>query len=178
MTRYNICMVINRPVGKMCVAPDVSPKSGVMIALQEHTLCLFAKPMLNTSYYNYYLLNFFQPQYGHLKACVQLLDGTTHCILQFLHLLEQNDEPIHNDRDCPLLLLTELFLCIRSERILTPVSIVHACVDGCKLQRSNKRRRVERQEYTELNCLSLCHDYKNNNIYAVNIYCMKNANYY
>ena len=78
-------------------------------------------------------------------------------------------QDIMDDKDCPVLLLSNLLYCIKSIQVLKPVSIVHECGQGCSLR---KRRRIERQEM-ETSSLVHWHDFKNNKMFVLNMYCMK-----
>lgn len=108
-------------------------------------------------------------------ACIRVSEGAgEYCIVQFFHQMELNGEPILDDRDCPIVLLSDTLMCVRSHRILGPVSLVHECNNKCVLQKSRKRTHIEREQH-EMTSLSVIHDYKRNNMFAVNIYCMKNV---
>lgn len=141
--------------------------------------------MMNMTRYDYrhtpylsmipFCYDFNQPQYGHLKACIQMTEGPgEYCIVQYFHQMESNNQPLLDDKDCPILLLSDIFMCIPSDRILTPVSIVHECDAKCTLQMRRKRVQTERQQ-CEVNSLVLIHDYSND-MFVVNIYCIKNVN--
>jgi len=86
--------------------------------------------------------------------------------------MKVNEQPILNDRDCPIVILSELFVCIPSRDILTPISILHECNGRCFLQMTRKRKQVER-EMCDLNSQTVVHNYKRNNMFVINIYCMK-----
>lgn len=86
--------------------------------------------------------------------------------------MEVNGQDVTDDRDCPVLMLSDSLLTVKSETILKPVSIVHECGRSCILRMMRKSRRAEREEQ-ELNSLALKHDYKNNKMFVLNIYCMK-----
>ena len=107
-----------------------------------------------------------QPQYGHLKACIKHESGKSLCVVQFFHQLDSVD-----DRNCPLIRLSNVFMTVESVSILTAISVVHRCNKRCELKVTRKRFHVEREQCT-LNSLTLAHNFSND-MFIVNIYCMK-----
>ena len=104
----------------------------------------------------------------------RVTDKAKFCVVQHFNAMKANNQLILTDKDCPLLLLSKNFMAIHSSKVLIPVSLIHECDSNCSLKRQRKRRVAEREEY-EVNSLSLCHDYKRNNMFVVNVYCMNNA---
>lgn len=98
------------------------------------------------------------------------------CIVQHFDVLEVNRQLVLNEKDGPLMVKTKNFLCIESSKVISPVSIVHQCDSNCSLKRIRKSRVMER-EHSEVNTLTVCHNFKTNDLYALNIYCMKNPAY-
>ncbi len=99
----------------------------------------------------------------------------TGCIVQKLYKVNNKSGHVQekNERGCPLLSNSLHIQSIPSADVLCPVSIVHNCDSRCTLESKRKRRMVERENITT-NTLVLKHDF-NNEIFALNIYCLNNA---
>ena len=125
------------------------------------------------------MFNNLQPQFGHLKLCIQTAEKSNYFVVQHFHQASPNtyeatNTAALNDRGCPILFLSSIFRCMLSKAIISPVSIVHECDSTCSLQIRQKRTLIEREQL-EVNRLSIVHDYKNNTMFLLNIYCLTNS---
>ena len=114
-----------------------------------------------------------------IKFCVLLAcffhveSGKEFCLVR--HLQEQTDpvgEPILNEFECPLLLLTSCLYLVSTTCIVSPISIVHSCDSMCKFVECITNRVTER-ELVPLKKLTFCHNLLNN-MYCYNIFCISN----
>lgn len=87
-----------------------------------------------------------------------------------MYSITVNGEHVKNERDCPLLITSKHLNAIDSGNIESPVSIVHECHSGCKLEVKRKRRAIEK-EHVNTNTLVLKHCLSNG-LFALNVYCL------
>ena len=114
-----------------------------------------------------------QIQYGQLKSCFNSDDGTF-CVVQLLYRdIERNGQQEYSKQDCPILKMSTHLLTVRSGLIICPVSVVHHCASSCRLVKRRKRTLIEREDI-ELSGLTVCHNYKNNTKFVLNVYCTSN----
>ena len=73
---------------------------------------------------------------------------------------DASNTPIVNDRECPLLTITQHIKAINTNAILSAVSIVHECTDDCKIM-STRKTIVERENVTIPDGYHVEHDYSN-----------------
>lgn len=70
------------------------------------------------------------------------------------------NQPILNDKLCPLLLALDTLFIIPSTSIISTVSIVHECSTTCHIESSKYHEKIERED-VELPGLSFIHDLTN-----------------
>ena len=80
-------------------------------------------------------------------------------------------ELLTNEIDRPLMMLSNLILAVRSSSILKAVSMVHECSNTCQFVTVPFPSNIER-ERVSMSRLQYKHDYSENNMYCLNIYCM------
>lgn len=113
-------------------------------------------------------------KYGILVACckTQGVSGRAVCIVRGLEkVLTPLEEPILDEIDCPLLSLTNTIFTTSSKLIRRSVSIVHQCTDTCHFVEKEWPRVMER-ETVHSSRMEYEHDFANNLMYSLNIYCM------
>lgn len=81
-----------------------------------------------------------------------------------------NSEILHNEFDCPLLEKTDR-LVILPITTFTIASIVHECTRSCCFVTATKKRKIEMEQISN-DTLIFQHD-TINNIYCLNIYCIR-----
>ena len=118
-------------------------------------------------------MSYLQIEYGLLSCCVtNKADNSSHAYIhQMKTIRDASDTLILNDRDCPLLTTTHHIKAIATTKILSAVSIIHECMDNCKLT-SKRQASVERETVTIPDHYVIQHDYSNG-FFSLNIYCMK-----
>ena len=106
---------------------------------------------------------FFQIEYGQLRACFAASSGEQSadeecCLLQRFDRAICGENPIRNEKGCPLLFSLPVLTVVPASSIQTEISIVHECGQSCRI------------EHTTFG-LVYVHDYSNN-LFCLNIYCM------
>lgn len=127
--------------------------------------------MYSMSLYSY--INLCQMQYGILLVCCKTVDGKTACVLRGLEaVMAPSGEPITNEVECPLLLLTQTIFLAAPSMISNSVSVVHECDKNCTFTTKQASRRIERESVSRSK-LEYEHSFSNS-MYCLNVYCMKN----
>ena len=111
-------------------------------------------------------------KYGQLLACFKVAE-TTHslCIVRELAEIEaMDDQPLHNELDCPLLTMTNELHVVQTASVSTAVSIMHECNASCTLVHSPDVLAREREALT-ITRLTHKHDYTNT-MFCLNVYAM------
>ena len=98
-------------------------------------------------------------------------EADSYCVLQQLrYKTNGNGRIICNEYDCPLLTVDNDFLMVKSNNIVTDISVIHHCTDECVFAEATQETIIERQS-VDSSKLTLQHDYSNNthflNIYAL-----------
>ena len=103
-------------------------------------------------------------QYGTIVAVFSSNEDTTAVIAPFLPLgLSQ--------MDCPKF-VRSLDLClVATVTIVSEVSFVHSCGNGCAFKEATSVHRVEREEIDLTGSISFVHDC-NNEVYILNRFCL------
>ena len=103
-----------------------------------------------------------QMRYGALLTCFKTSDGGCICIVRGLDTLVSSDgNPINNEYDCPLLILSNVIFTVKSSEIVRSVSVVHECSETCKFVNKETPRNVEREDIS-LSRLEYEHDFCTN----------------
>ena len=90
-------------------------------------------------------------QYGQFLLSLKSCDESDLCIIRGLEpILSSNGDPILNELDCPLMILTQTIFVTKSSSILGAVSIICECSGSCKFARRQYETSIEREEL----CLS------------------------
>ena len=120
---------------------------------------------------------YLQVDVGTLAACFTAVqEGTSYCMVQLFQPMDSAGTPLHNEFDCPLLQLTNVFYCVPSDCINMSVSVIHECTDSCVFQHQDRLRRYERELIADKNAVVFQHDYSNT-LYSFNVYCMHFSSY-
>ena len=93
--------------------------------------------------------------------------------MQKMYDMEVGSSPITNEMDCPLLEESFRFMILPSHHILGSISVVHQCDTSCTVHNTTQSS-IEREDVT-LPVQHINHDFKNNTMYCVNVFCI---NYY
>ena len=105
-------------------------------------------------------------------TCVQTVDGRMACFIRGLEaMVSPLGTSILNEFDCPLLSLSHTIFTVNSTGIKKAVSVVHNCTDTCRFIDMECSRHVEREDVT-IKRLEYKHDYSENLMFCLNIYCM------
>lgn len=134
-------------------------------------------PYQEVSWHNYvaYYINwrnFLQIKYGILVACFKGADGHPACLIRGLENMRSPlGEPILDESDCPLLCLTRTIFTTLTKNIRRAVSIVHQCTSSCQFVVKGWPRALERETVCSSR-MEYEHDFTNNFMYSLNIYCM------
>ena len=107
-----------------------------------------------------------------MVACLKLLqpDQQFCAVIPFEAMLA-GSEPICNEMDCPLLVLTKDIHFLPPISLISPVSIVHECSESCKFEYDSYFTIVERESVPASNRCVFCHDWSND-MFCLNVYCM------
>ena len=82
------------------------------------------------------------------------------CIINPFDRVMVGDKAVHNDLDCPLLILTQKLCLISPTKIVCPISVVHECSETCTFYQSTTFTTIER-EAVNTNKVIFKHDYSN-----------------
>lgn len=100
-------------------------------------------------------------KYGVLLACYKVEASKAVCLVRELkQILSDNMEPILNQYDCPLLMLTEHIFDILVSDLISSISAVHMCTDSCIVIEENSSRVFEREKI-DANRTIFKHDWTN-----------------
>ena len=102
-------------------------------------------------------------QIGHLKMCVRNSQNKSFVVVQYFDPVLAGTTPVLNSQECPLLLLTNIFMSIPSKDVVASVSVLHECDNHCRLESKRKRQQIERLR----DSLQLIHS---NNMFLRNVY--------
>ena len=83
-------------------------------------------------------------------------------------MVSLDGNPITNEYNCPLLILSHVIFITKSSEIVKSVSVVHECGDTCKFVNKETPRNVEREDIS-LSRLEYEHDFCTN---FLNIFCI------
>ena len=86
-------------------------------------------------------------------------------------MVSPHGNPITNECDCPLLLLSHEIFTTRALEVLKAVSVVHECGETCRFVDKETPRNVERENIS-LSRLEYEHDFSSNLMYCLNIFCI------
>ena len=112
-----------------------------------------------------------QMKYGLLLACCKNSDGNKLCLIRGLEFLSSpQGDPITNECDCPLLMMTHIIFTTKSSAIVNAVSIIHECGDTCKFVTKQWPKNIEREKLYLSSQIEYEHDF-GNSMYYLNIYC-------
>ena len=97
---------------------------------------------------------YLQVDVGTLAACFTAVqEGTSYCMVQLFQPMDSAGTPLHNEFDCPLLQLTNVFYCVPSDCINMSVSVIHECTNSCVFQHQDRLRRYERELIADKNAV-------------------------
>ena len=113
-------------------------------------------------------------KYFVLLACIRSIDHSEEfCLVQ--HLEEQRTADgvqLHDQFDCPLLLLTPDVYLVNPKTVVSSISVAHVCDSGCTLKSCSVEHFVETESVNKHE-LVFCHNFSNN-LYSYNVYCTAN----
>ena len=95
------------------------------------------------------------------------------CIVNPSDRVMVGDEAVHNDLDCPLLILTQNLSFISPTKIECPISVVHECSETCSFHQSTTFTTYIEREAVNTNKVIFKHDWSND-VFCLNVYCMSN----
>ena len=86
-------------------------------------------------------------------------------------VLSLEGDPVKNETDCPLIILSDTVFTVKSSAVMKAVSILHECGSSCKFSIQSCSTIVEREERLS-HKLHFQHDWCGNDLYHLNIYCI------
>ena len=112
-------------------------------------------------------------KYGRLLICVETSNGNKFSLVRGLEsLASPHGTPIFNELECPLLMLTHTVFTAKSSAISNAISVVHECDDSCEFVMKQRPRTIEREQLCLSSQLEYEHNYIDNYMYYLNVYCM------